>query len=110
MEWSTDTKDGYDDLEVCMEYGYVFISSTARNHAKMATFSFKLGWIVKRNKINEILMSCWTFSSKASLEVEYIIKMAKSIPTFSTFDRWSMVDIDGVVAIAKSDFLFDLMT
>ena len=39
MEWSTYTKSGYDDLEVYMEYGYVFVSSTGRNHAKMATFS-----------------------------------------------------------------------
>ena len=41
MEWSTDTKTGYDDLEVYMEYGYVFVSSTGRNHVKMAAFSFK---------------------------------------------------------------------
>ena len=40
LEWSIDTKDGYDDLEVYMEYGYVFISTIDRNHAKMATFSF----------------------------------------------------------------------
>ena len=26
MEWSTDTKTGYDDLEVYMEYGYMFLS------------------------------------------------------------------------------------
>ena len=36
MEWSTDTKDGYHDLEVYMEYEYVFVSTTGRNHAKMA--------------------------------------------------------------------------
>ena len=41
MEWSTDTKTGYDDLEVYMEYGYVFVSSTCRNNVKMAAFSFK---------------------------------------------------------------------
>ena len=35
MEWSIDTKNGYDALEVYMEYGYVFVSSTGRNHAKM---------------------------------------------------------------------------
>ena len=40
MEWSTDTKTGYDDLEVYMEYGYVFFSSTGRNNVKMAAFSF----------------------------------------------------------------------
>ena len=40
MVWSTDTKTGYNDLEVYMEYGYVFVSSTGRNHAKMAAFSF----------------------------------------------------------------------
>ena len=42
MEWSTDTKTGYDDLEVYMEYGYVFVSSTGRNNVKMVAFSFKL--------------------------------------------------------------------
>ena len=42
MEWSTDTKIGYDDLEVYMEYGYVFVSSTGRNHVKMAAFSFNI--------------------------------------------------------------------
>ena len=41
MEWSTDTKTGYDDLEVYMEYGHVFVSSTGRNNLKMAAFSFK---------------------------------------------------------------------
>ena len=41
MEWSTDTKTGYDDLEVYMESGYVFVSSTGRNNVKMAAFSFK---------------------------------------------------------------------
>ena len=40
MERSTDTKTGYDDLEVYMEYGYVFVSSTGRNDVKMAAFSF----------------------------------------------------------------------
>ena len=42
MEWSTDTKIGYDDLEVYIEYGYVFVTSTGRNHVKMAAFSFKM--------------------------------------------------------------------
>ena len=42
MEWSIDTKNCYDNLEVYMEYGYVFVSSTGRNHAKMATFSYKV--------------------------------------------------------------------
>ena len=41
MEWRTNTKTGYDDLEVYMEYGYVFVSSTGRNHAKMAYSLFK---------------------------------------------------------------------
>ena len=41
MEWSTDTDIGYDDLDVYMEYGYVFVSSTGRNDVKMAAFSFK---------------------------------------------------------------------
>ena len=41
MGWSTDTKNGYDDLEVYMEYWYLFVSSTGRNHAKMAAFMFK---------------------------------------------------------------------
>ena len=47
MEWITDTKTGYDDLEVYMEYGYVFVSSTGRNDVKMAVFSFKK--IIKGN-------------------------------------------------------------
>ena len=42
MEWSTDTNNGYDDLEVYMEYGYVFVSTTGRNYAKMAYCPFKL--------------------------------------------------------------------
>ena len=42
MEWSTDTKTGYDDLEVYMEYGYVFVSSTGRNHVKIVAFSFNI--------------------------------------------------------------------
>ena len=42
MQWSTDTKTGYDDLEVYMEYGYVFVSSTGRNNVEMAAFSFKV--------------------------------------------------------------------
>ena len=41
MERSTDTKTGYDDLEVYIEYGYVFVSSTGRNDVKMAAFSLK---------------------------------------------------------------------
>ena len=36
MEWSTDFKNGYGNLEVYMEYGYVFLSTTGRNHAKKA--------------------------------------------------------------------------
>ena len=48
MEWSTDTKTGYDDLEVYMEYGYVFVSSTGRNDVKMASFSFNLMAILHR--------------------------------------------------------------
>ena len=43
MERSTDSKSGYDDLEVYMEYGYVFVSSTGRNNVKMAAFSFNPG-------------------------------------------------------------------
>ena len=39
--WSTDTKNGYDDLEEYMEYGYVFVSLTDRNRAKMAYSLFK---------------------------------------------------------------------
>ena len=41
MKWSTDFKNGYDDLEVNMEYEYVFLSTTGRNHAKMAHCLFK---------------------------------------------------------------------
>ena len=36
MEWSTDTKNGYNVSEVYMEYGYVFVCTTDKNHAKMA--------------------------------------------------------------------------
>ena len=51
MEWSTDTETGCDDLEVYMEYGYVFVSSTGRNDVKMAAFSFKWPWVtMKRTK------------------------------------------------------------
>ena len=39
MEWSYDTTNGYDDSEVYMEYGYVFVSSTGRNHSKIALTS-----------------------------------------------------------------------
>ena len=35
------TKNGYGDLEVYMEYGYVFVSTTGRNHDKMAYCLFK---------------------------------------------------------------------
>ena len=48
MEWSTDTKSGYDDLEVYMEYGYVFVSTTGRNHVKMAAFSFNVNECFKQ--------------------------------------------------------------
>ena len=44
MEWITDNKTGYDDLEVYMEYGYVFVSSTGSNHVKMVAFSFNCPW------------------------------------------------------------------
>ena len=36
MEQSTDTKNSCDDLKLYMKYGYVLVSSTDRNHAKMA--------------------------------------------------------------------------
>ena len=42
MEWSTDTKNGYGDLEIYMEYGYVAVSTTGRNQDKMAYSLFKL--------------------------------------------------------------------
>ena len=48
MEWNNDTKNGYDDLEVNMEYGYVFVSSIGRNHAKMAYSLFNLAWHLKQ--------------------------------------------------------------
>ena len=41
VEWSTDTKTGYDDLEVYMVYGYASVSTTGWNHAKMAYSPFK---------------------------------------------------------------------
>ena len=58
MEWSDDTKNGYDDLKIYMEYGYVFANSTGRNHAKMATLSFK--WIplsIHCNRVTNICMA-----------------------------------------------------
>ena len=39
--WSADTKNNYDDLEVYMEYGYVFVSTAGRNHAKIAYYLFR---------------------------------------------------------------------
>ena len=70
MDWSTDTKDGYDDLEVYMEYKFVFVSSTGRNHAKMATFSFNIYLVyqnlfhdicIGRSKLNVLVyVSIWT--------------------------------------------------
>ena len=33
MEWSTDTKNGYNGAEVYMEYGYVFVCTTDKLHA-----------------------------------------------------------------------------
>ena len=46
MEWSTNTKNGYDDLEVYIEYEYVFVSTTGRNHKnKNKKFSnTSVGW------------------------------------------------------------------
>ena len=52
MEWSTDTKNGYDDLEVYLEYGYVFVSTTGRNHAKMAYCLFTQSSIKPPLKLN----------------------------------------------------------
>ena len=40
MEWGRDPKNGYDYLEVYMKYGYLFVSITGRNHAKMAYYLF----------------------------------------------------------------------
>ena len=36
MDIKVHFKNCYDDLEVYMEYGYVFLSTTGRNHAEMA--------------------------------------------------------------------------
>ena len=53
---------GYDDLEVYMEYGYVFVSSTGRNHVRMAAFSFNLlapgrsGFTLKSAIFNLVLL------------------------------------------------------
>ena len=68
IEWSTDTKTGYDDLEVYMEYGYVFVSSTVRNHVNMAAFSFNYSDL-SRILLQETIvptydctyMKCWHF-------------------------------------------------
>ena len=53
MEWSTDLKNGYDDLEVYMEYGCVFLSTTGRNHAKMAHCLFKTSVWYARGRIRQ---------------------------------------------------------
>ena len=54
--WSTDTKNGYDDLEEYMEYGYLFVSLTDRNRAKMAYSLFKF----KKRAIRFITRSKYT--------------------------------------------------
>ena len=50
MEWSTDTKNDYDDMKVYLAYGYVFVSSTVRNHAKLAFCFFNIWY--QQNKAN----------------------------------------------------------
>ena len=57
MEWITDTKTGYDDLEVYMEYGYVLVSSTGRNDVKTAAFSFNSSPLNKMAAISQIIFS-----------------------------------------------------
>ena len=44
MEWSTDTNNGYDDLEIYMEIYSIkmSVSSTGKNHAMMAPSLFNL--------------------------------------------------------------------
>ena len=66
---------------------YTFFSYTMLNITKFSKPT-------KMFKINEILMSLWTFSSGVSPEVEYTIQITKSIPYMLSF--WST--------------LFDLMT
>ena len=60
MERSTDTKTGYDDLEVYIEYGYVFVSSTGKNDVKMAAFSFKWTRVQPRTQRLSMTLPCWT--------------------------------------------------
>ena len=36
MEWRTDFRNSYGEFEIYMEYGYDFVSTTGRNHARVA--------------------------------------------------------------------------
>ena len=64
MEWSTDTKNGYDDLQVYMEYGYVFVSSVGGN-----TFAVKQGgcflkwrtWLSNVWRISLVVILLWEY-------------------------------------------------
>ena len=54
LEWRTDTKNGYEDKEVYIEYRYVLVSSTGRNHAKMAAFSFNMARLLISMHVNNM--------------------------------------------------------
>ena len=89
MEWITDIKNGYDVLEVFMECGYMFVSSTGRNHAKMAAFSFNkdfqtwhlIGWQHNRQPIRshvrKSLLTNVEFNIDFSHPVPLIIKKCR---------------------------------
>ena len=73
MEWSTDTKTGYDDLEVYIEHGYVIVSSTGRNNVKMAAFSFNLlgfsYWLIAVLLYEQIIW--WKLRLKSQISLKF---------------------------------------
>ena len=78
MEWSTDTKTGYDDLEVYMEYGYVFVSSPGRNYVKMVAFSFKHTATEARLYCLQIAKSMCQWLPRHVMNVKYVMLIKSS--------------------------------
>ena len=63
VEWRTDTNNCFDDLEVYMEYGYVSVSSSGRNHAKIAYSPFNMQLVITRapSQYKDRLIYVWRF-------------------------------------------------
>ena len=57
-----------------------------------------------------ILRAGRSFKPEVVPEVESNIKLAHSIPYILSFDQCSSLNINGVMAISKSDLLFNLVT